>query len=90
MWFQQDGVTPHTARRTLVWLQERFGNRVVSRMLTNVWAPHSPDLNRLDYFLWGLLKDRVYTNKPETKAQLKRTVEREVHAIDQATWTGQQ
>lgn len=28
------------------------------------WPPRSPDLNPLDYFLWGYLKDKVYTAVP--------------------------
>ena len=31
LWFQQDGATPHTARVTLRWLEERFGTRLISR-----------------------------------------------------------
>ena len=31
LWFQQDGTTPHTARVTLRWLEERFGTRLIGR-----------------------------------------------------------
>ena len=34
-------------------LQELFGNRIISRRSGFPWAPHSPDLSPLDFFLWG-------------------------------------
>ena len=84
-WFQQDGATPHTSRVALAWLQERFGERLISRKLPNEWSPHSPDLNPLDYFLWVFLKDRVYGNKPQTIQELKLSIEKEVQRIDPET-----
>jgi hypothetical protein len=27
---------------------------------TNKWPPRSPDITRLDFFLWGFVKDRVF------------------------------
>ena len=77
-WFQQDGATPHTSRVVLAWLQERFGKRLISRKLPNEWPQHSPDLNPLDYFLWGFLKDG---NKPQTIQELKLSIEKEVQRI---------
>ena len=61
-WFQQDGATPHTANVTLEWLDQCFPQRLVSRQQDPEWSPHSPDLNRPGFFLWGYLKDRVYEN----------------------------
>jgi len=53
----QDGATPQTADRTLEMLQDMFDDRVeVSRRTENPWAPHSPDLNPIDFFLWGYAK----------------------------------
>ena len=52
-WFQQDGATAHTSRDNLAWLQDRFEGRLISRRAAVSWPPHSPDLIRLDFFLWG-------------------------------------
>ena len=41
----------------------------------------SPDLNPLDFFLWGYLKDRVYGNKPEDLQALKTNIVQECGAI---------
>ena len=59
-WCQQDGSTPHTAAASRLWLQQRFPGRVISLKEEVQWAPHSPDLSPLDFFLWGYLKKRVY------------------------------
>ena len=80
-WFQQDGATPHTAAASHLWLQERFPGRVISLKEEVQWAPHSPDLSPLDFFLWGYLKDRVYKDKLRTSEHLKRALIAEVSAM---------
>ena len=58
MWFQQDGATPHTAKHVLSWLHESFGDNFISfKTEKKKWPPHPPDLNPLDFFLWGYLRD---------------------------------
>ena len=73
-WFQQDGATPHTAQKPLQWLRERFHGKLVSLKTDVEWAPNSPDLSPLDFFLWGHLKARVYTHKPRTTTELKEAI----------------
>ena len=80
-WFQQDGATPHTAAASRLWLQQRFLGRVISLKEEVQWAPHSPDLSPLDFFLWGYLKNRVYKDKLRTSEQLKRVLIAEVSAM---------
>ena len=38
----------------------------------NLWPPRSPDLTPADYFLWGLLKGKVYKNTPRTVEHTQR------------------
>jgi hypothetical protein len=33
-------------------------------MFKKMWPPKFPDLTSPDFFLWGLLEDRVYADKP--------------------------
>ena len=40
--------------------------------------PHLPDLSPWDFFLWGYLNARVYTDKPRTSEQLKLAIIMEV------------
>ena len=35
-----------------------------------------------DFFLWGLLKGKVYKNTPRTIEQLKDAIRQEIHAIN--------
>ena len=54
-WFQQDGATPTHQNHTLDWLRERFQERLIIRKCDVEWAPHSPDLNPQEFYLWGHL-----------------------------------
>ena len=82
-WFQQDGATPHAAIETLRRLQQVFGDRVISRRTNHPWSPHSPDLNPLDFFLWGYMKNRVYENTPATIMELKEEIKRVLKTVTQ-------
>ena len=60
--FQQDGAPCHTAKKTQDWLSENVKKFIPK----DVWPPSSPDLNPLDYGIWGQLsakiEDRKYQN----------------------------
>lgn len=73
-WFQQDGATSHTTRDNRALLQEKFPERVISRLGDVNWPPRSCDLTPLDFFLWGYAKDRVYANNPLTIDALKDNI----------------
>ena len=87
-WFQQDGATPHTSNETLQWLRKRFGDRLISRRCEIEWAPHSPDLNPPDFYLWGYLKDNVYENNPQTIPELKRAITGRIRriSVEECVW----
>ena len=80
-WFQQDVTTPHTSKESLVWLQQRFPDRLISRRCDPQWSPHSPDLNPPDFYMWRYLKDRVYRNNPQTNPDLKAAITAAIRAI---------
>ena len=84
-WFQQDGATPHTSNKSLEWIKDHFGSRVISRRCEHQWAPYSPDLSPLDFYLWGFLKDRVYATKPSTLSELKMKIQEEMRNISRTT-----
>ncbi|KAJ4448780.1 hypothetical protein ANN_00171 [Periplaneta americana] len=56
-----------------------FDDRIISR---NLWPPRSPDLTTPGFFLWGYLKDRVYTTRPQALDDLKHNITQEIQAID--------
>ena len=45
------------------------------------WAPHSPDLNPPDFFLWGYLNDWVCKTNPRTIGELKKTSKRRLKPL---------
>ena len=86
----QDGATPHCTDRNLNYLSNQFGGRLISRRSQAFggrdWAPRSPDLNPLDYGIWGILKAKVYSPRPRTLFELRQRIDQEVAALgaDQA------
>ena len=78
-----DGAPPHTAKESRQWLAANFGDRVISFKTDFVWAPYSPDLNPLDFFLWGHLKDMVYRECPQTIQELNDLIVDNIQRIDQ-------
>ena len=85
--YQQDGAAPHTALKVLAWLEQKFGDNLISLKTSTAWPPHPPDLSRLDFFLWGYLKDRVYKPMPNDTEELKNAIKREIRLIGQNTCT---
>ncbi|PNF29530.1 hypothetical protein B7P43_G01911 [Cryptotermes secundus] len=80
-WFQQDGATAHTSRRSLAILRELFPGRLLSLRGDIAWPPRSPDLSPCDFFLWGHLKAQVYKHRPTTLQALKEAITQAVAAI---------
>lgn len=82
VFFQQDGATAHTARVSMQVLRGMFPERLISRFGDIPWPPRSPDLSTCDFFLWGYLKERVYSHRPRTLAALQEAIREEVATID--------
>jgi hypothetical protein len=47
-------------------LSDVFGDRIISN---DIWPARSPDLNPCDFFFWGYLKNKVYSNNPRTEEE---------------------
>jgi len=54
--FQQDGAPAQSARETVELLKVETPDFIPP----NLWLPNSPDLNPVDYKIWGILQERVY------------------------------
>jgi len=48
----------------------------------SIWPPNSPDLNPIDYCVWGILHERVYCDKIADFTKLKNKIRREWMALD--------
>lgn len=81
-YFQQDGATAHTARTTIQFLQEFYGDRIISQ---ERWPPRSPDLTPLDFFLFGYLKNNVFKRRLHNLAELQAAIEFEIGNITNET-----
>ena len=69
--FQQDGATPHFALTVRAYLDHTFPGRWISHCGPLPWPPHSPDLTPCDFWLWGMVKERVYSRKVRDINDLK-------------------
>jgi hypothetical protein len=77
---QQDGAPSHTAKNTINYLEREN----VSLIEPQMWPPNSPDLNPVDYAVWGALQQQVYHNRKFTTVdQLKQTIVEEWNKLSQ-------
>ncbi|KAJ8937548.1 hypothetical protein NQ318_002765 [Aromia moschata] len=65
MFFQQDGCLAHHAVTVRNWLNSEFNEHWIGRDGPILWPPRSPDLTILDFYLWGRLKQIVYSEPLE-------------------------
>ena len=84
LWWQQDGATVHVSGSNMRYLDRQFQERVLSRNPIRGldWPARSPDLNPLDFCLWGYLKSKVYRPRPATLDELEANIRREVEDLD--------
>jgi len=52
--FQQDGAPAHTAKLAQNWIATNCSDFIGK----DEWLPNSPDLNPLDYHVWGAMLER--------------------------------
>lgn len=70
-YFQHDGAPPHFACTVRAYLDQKFPRRWIGRCGPLSWPPHSPDLTPCDFWLWGMIKERVYSTKVRDLEELK-------------------
>jgi hypothetical protein len=71
--FQQDGAPAHTSGQTQEWLRQHTPD-FISKV---EWPPNSPDLNPLDFHVWGVMLHRYQQlqPKPSNTAELRDALE---------------
>lgn len=62
LWMQQNGTTIHTALTIMVHLRKIFGYRII------IFFP--------DFFFLGILKGKMYSNRPRTIKEVKEISEK--------------
>ncbi|CAH1991457.1 unnamed protein product [Acanthoscelides obtectus] len=82
---QQDGAPAHNSRGTYHFLSTTFNDQWIGTNGPIQWPPRSPDLNPLDYFLWGYLKNQIYKRRYDNLDALKTAVREKITQIDGRT-----
>ena len=69
--FMQDGARSHTAHSTVEMLRSQ---RHLELLGPNMWPPNSPDLNPVEFSIWGALEAKVHRGPSMTNLDELRTV----------------
>ncbi len=81
MIWQQDGAPAHYGQVVRNYLDDTF-SQWIGRRGTIEWPPRSPDLTPCDFSLWGIIKDRVYAQKPRDLNHLKMLIKEEFRSLN--------
>ena len=75
--YMHDGAPPHIPAVIRECLDNNFRSWIgrmggVNKLLP--WPPRSPDLNMMDFFLWGTLQHRVYLVQNQTMEEIENSI----------------
>jgi hypothetical protein len=59
--FMHDGAPPHFSRIARQYLNDHFPGKWIGHKGPVAWPARSPDLNPIDFELWGHVKNEVYS-----------------------------
>lgn len=76
--FQQDGAPAHTSNLVQNWISANFDMFWSKEM----WPPNSPDLNPLDYFVWGVIERVANHSRHANEPSLKEAIEKAFADLD--------
>lgn len=74
IWYQLDGAPAHSTTAVYHELTTLFEDRWIGRQGPWKWPPRSPDLTPLDFYLWGRVKELVYSRPVQTREELLNRV----------------
>lgn len=86
-WLQNDGCPAHYAVSVRAFLNNTYPDRWIGRLGPILWPPRSPDLNPLDFFYWGCLKEEVYRKPIRSLEELRRRVRAAASKISERRFT---
>lgn len=76
--FQQDSAPAHKAVVTQDWMAANLHDHITP----NMWPPNSPDLNPLDYYMWGVVERETNQRSHNTTDSLKAAITRVMSKIN--------
>jgi hypothetical protein len=77
--FQQDSAPAHRAHETVALLKHETPDFIPP----SLWPPNSPDLNPVDYKIWSVLQEKVYTTRIRDVDHLRTRLLEEWSRFDQ-------
>jgi len=77
---QQESAPVHRARDNSQLLQRETPDFIGP----DLWPPNSPDLNAVDYKIWGVMQQRVYESRINSDDELKQRLHDVWHCVQQA------
>jgi Helix-turn-helix domain (DUF4817) len=80
-YFQQDGAPAHNALISRNYLNENYPQKWIGTHGPILWPARSPDITPLDFFIWGYIKDKVYSDTPQNVDDLKQRIREACEAI---------
>lgn len=84
--YMHDGAPAHYPETVRQCLNENFGSWIGrGNGALIAWPPRSPDLNPLDFFLWGFLKTQVYRDNPQTLEEIMQKIVENLNEISEQT-----
>lgn len=63
LYFQHDRAPTHNAADVRLYLNQVFNDRVIGWYTATEFLPCSTDLGPVDFFVCGVIKDKVYIDK---------------------------
>lgn len=84
--FQQDGAPAHYASIVREYLNKELRGRWIGRGGSIEWPPRSPDLSLNDFWLWGDIRNRLYSSpRPRNLTELRSRLEHLLQSISVQT-----
>ncbi|GBO03872.1 hypothetical protein AVEN_149986-1 [Araneus ventricosus] len=74
VWFQHEDTPAHKVSSVQQYIRDTFQQQVIEYSGCVEWPTRSPDLNPLDFFLWGYIKQRVYATSTSTLQELRNCI----------------
>ncbi|GBM07241.1 hypothetical protein AVEN_25495-1 [Araneus ventricosus] len=79
--FQQDGTPPHYGNIVREFLDTTFPQRWIGRGAVMALPPRSLDITPLDFYLWGYVKQHVYSEHINDINHLKQRITDVIHSV---------
>ncbi|KAJ4445999.1 hypothetical protein ANN_12685 [Periplaneta americana] len=75
LWFMLDGAPAHYCRNVRAFLNASYPDQRIGHADPTPWPARSPDINPLNFYLWGRLKSLVYASAVPNVEVLQHRIE---------------